>query len=180
MRGMDRLAVFGWDDTLPRLLSRLERYAALTPSAVGAEGATQLLQARNATGLACYRHLLPMARSEQYDAALISASAFAGEIANAAAERGADLIVRADGLDAESLSSVASAAVQHGVALSVIRTAFPTPSLVARRPRRERRATSDGPRARYSSTGSRPRRPPRCWPTRWPASPPSAHRCHRR
>lgn len=131
---MDRLAVFGWDDDLPRLLSRLDRYASLTATAVGAEGATELLQARNATGLACYRHLLPMARSEDYDAALISGAgaggaALAGEIANAAAERGADLIALADRLDAESLSAVASAAVQHGVAMSVIRTAFPAPAL---------------------------------------------------
>ena len=134
MRHMDRLAVFGWDDDLPRLLSRLDRYASLTATAVGAEGATELLQARNATGLACYRHLLPMARSEDYDAALISSAGaggadLAGEIANAAAERGADLIARADRLDAESLSAVASAAVQHGVAMSVIRTAFPAPAL---------------------------------------------------
>lgn len=129
MRGMDRLAVFGWDDDLPRLLTRLERYASLTAIAVGAEGATELLQARNATALACYRHLLPMARSEDYDAALIGNAAFAGEIASAAAERGADLLVRADRLDAESLSAVASAAMQHGVAMSVIRTAFPAPGL---------------------------------------------------
>ncbi|MEE8337020.1 MAG: hypothetical protein V3R95_03065 [Dehalococcoidia bacterium] len=126
---MDRLAIFGWDDDLPRLLSRLDRHASLTAIAVGAQGAAELLQARNATGLACYRHLLPMARSEQYDAVLIGGDELAGEIASAAAERGADLIARADRLDAESLSAVASAAVQHGVAMSVIRTAFPAPAL---------------------------------------------------
>lgn len=126
---MDRLAVFGWDDGLPRLLTRLERHASLHATAVGAEGATELLQARNATGLACYRHLLPMARSQRYDAALIGGAVLAGEIANAAAERGADLLVRADRLDAQSLSAVASAAVRHGVALSIIRTALPAPGL---------------------------------------------------
>ena len=124
MASMDTLAVFGWRDGLPRLLSRLERHASLRAVAVGDQQATRLLRARSETGLPCYQHLLEMARATDYDAAYIDASALAGEIAELAASRGADLVVNGDDMDGEAMAAAATAAVRHGVALAVLRPAF--------------------------------------------------------
>lgn len=122
---MERLAVFGWDDELSSLLAALERHASLSAVAVGDEGAARLLQARNVTGLPGYRHLLPMARTTEYDTALISTPHLAAEVAETAAEAGADLIIRGDRIDGEALSAAATASVRWGVALTVVRPLMP-------------------------------------------------------
>ncbi len=124
MASMDTLAVFGWRDGLAGLLCRLEQRASLRAVAVGDRHATRLVQARSETGLPCYQHLLEMARATEYDAAYIGTSALAGEIADHAASRGADLLVNGDDMDGEAMSAVAAAAVRHGVALAVLRPAL--------------------------------------------------------
>ena len=116
MASMDTLAVFGWRDGLAGLLCRLERRASLRAVAVGDRHAARLVRARSETGLPCYQHLLEMARATEYDAAYIGASALAGEIADQAASRGADLLVNGDDMDGEAMSAAAAAAVRHGEA----------------------------------------------------------------
>ena len=82
------------------------------------------MRARSATGLPCFQHVLEMLRVADYEAVLIDCDLHAGEIAERAAERGADLIVSGERLDAASLASVARAATRHSVALVVLRPAL--------------------------------------------------------
>ena len=118
---MYRLAVCGWDERLPALLSHLEQRASLRPVAVGDSRPMRLASARGATGLPCYQHLLEMARVADYDAVLIETADEAAAVAQQAAARGADLLIRGDCMDAETLSAIAVAAVRHSVALVVLR-----------------------------------------------------------
>jgi hypothetical protein len=122
---MERLAVFGWHEGLPALLEGLEQHAGLRAAAVGDEAATPLMQARKATTLPCFQHLLPMARSTAYDAALVSTELTA-ELATTIAGQGADLILCGDQLDAASLSAAAEAASHAGVAVTVVRPSMPS------------------------------------------------------
>ena len=98
------------------------RSCAPSPSAPGTP--PELVRARSATGLPCFQHVLEMLRVADYEAVLIDCDLHAGEIAERAAERGADLIVSGERLDAASLASVARAATRHSVALVVLRPAL--------------------------------------------------------
>lgn len=77
--------------------------------------------ARAATGLPCYQHVLEMLRSADYDAALIGAAESAAQVAQAAAGRGAALLLVGDQADGATLLEAAEAALQHRVPLTVIR-----------------------------------------------------------
>lgn len=127
---MERLAIFGWHESLPALLDALERHAGLRAAAVGDEAAMRLMQARNATALPCFQHLLPMARSTAYDVALISTPELSPELAAAVAERGADLILCGDQMDAAALGAAAEAATREGVAVTVVRPSVPSASFL--------------------------------------------------
>ena len=124
MAPMQRLAVCGWDDDSPTLLQRLEQRAELRAVAVGARHTAELVRARSSTGLPCFQHVLEMLRVADYEAVLIDCDLHAGEIAELAAQRDADLIVSGERLDAASLAAVARAATLHSVALVVLRPAL--------------------------------------------------------
>ncbi len=121
---MDRLIVCGWDDDAEPLLEALRLHANLQPVAVGDERAANLVRARAATRLSCYQYLLPMVDRLDFDAALIGGSDVAASLATSAAERGADLLLLGDRMDAEALETAALSATRHGVAFAVLRPAL--------------------------------------------------------
>lgn len=116
---MPRLVLCGWNDGTPELAAALELQG-LVPVAVGDRRPARLAQARERTGLPCYQHLREMARGVDYDAALIDCEADAVEMASAAAEQGADLVVTTRAAGAESLVAIEAAARRGGVALALV------------------------------------------------------------
>lgn len=118
---MDRLVVCGWDDDTEPLLEALRLHAGLQAVAVGDERAASLVRARTATRLSCYQHLLPMVERGDFDAALVGESDMAAELAASAAQRGADLLLLGDHVDADTLETAAMSATRLGVAFAVLR-----------------------------------------------------------
>ena len=116
---MPRLVICGWNDGTPELAAALELQG-LVPVAVGDRRPAHLAQAREHTGLPCYQHLHEMGRGVDYDVALIDCEADAAEMATAAAEQGADLVVTARAAAAESLVAIEAAARRAGVALALV------------------------------------------------------------
>src|SRR5215207_3450598 len=107
---MDRLAVFGWTPTTPSLLAALTTGADLEVAAVGDERSSALARARGEVQAPCFHHLREMARVADFDVALIGAVDGAGDIAEVAAQRGADLLLDGSGADGDTLTRAAEAA----------------------------------------------------------------------
>jgi hypothetical protein len=122
-----RLLVCGWHEESPALLAALERHAGLRAVAVGDASAAQLVRAREATRLPGYQHLHEMARGAEYEALLLERPTLALPLAEIAAERGADLLVRAASVDGDTLAEIAETASRHGVALVTLRPALRLP-----------------------------------------------------
>lgn len=118
---MDRIAVFGWDEATRPQLEVLERVAGLRPIAVGDRRPAALVRARRATGLPCYQHVLEMLRAADYDAALINAATGGAQAVQAAAARGAALLVVGAHADAATLMEAAEAALRYRVPLTILR-----------------------------------------------------------
>ena len=95
--------------------------------AVGDASAAQLARAREATRLPGYQHLHEMARGAEYEALLLERPSLAQPLAEIAAERGADLLVRASSVDGDTLGEIAEAAARHHVALVTLRPALRLP-----------------------------------------------------
>ncbi len=95
--------------------------------AVGDASAAQLVRAREATRLPGYQHLHEMARGAEYEALLLERPSLAQPLAEIAAERGADLLVRAASVDGDTLGEIAEAAARHHVALVTLRPALRLP-----------------------------------------------------
>ncbi len=121
------LLVCGWREESPSLLAALERHAGLRAVAVGDASAAQLVRARETTRLPGYQHLREMARGTEYEAVLLERPSLALPIAEIAAERGADLLVRAAGADGDALAEIAAVASRHGVALVTLRPTLRLP-----------------------------------------------------
>src|SRR5688500_9209142 len=100
---MDQLAVFGWMHSTPALLAALGAGAGLRASAVGEPHPSALARARRALGVPCFHHLHEMARVADFQVALIGPVDDAGELTEAAARRGAALLLDAAAADGETL-----------------------------------------------------------------------------
>ncbi|MSP21483.1 MAG: hypothetical protein EXR66_00400 [Dehalococcoidia bacterium] len=132
---MDRLAIFGWTYSTPALAAALAEGADLEAAAVGDERSAALARARGALGVPCFHHVRAMARVADFDVALIGGVEGAADIAEAAARRGADILLDGVWADGETLNRAAEAATRYGVALVVLRPwlrAAGVPSVVAR------------------------------------------------
>lgn len=132
---MDRLAIFGWTHSTPALVAALAEGAGLEAAAVGDERPAALARARGALGVPFFHHVREMARAADFEVALIGGVEGAGDIAEAAARRGADLLIDGAWADGDTLARAAEAATRYGVALVVLRPwlrAPGLPSVVAR------------------------------------------------
>lgn len=128
---MDQLAIFGWTRNTPALVAALAAEAGLEASAVGDEHPAALARARGALEVPCFHHVHEMARLAAFDVALIGAVEAAADIAEAAARRGADVLLDGASADGETLSRAAAAATRYGVALVVLRPWLRAPGLPA-------------------------------------------------
>ncbi|MCC6237059.1 MAG: hypothetical protein IT299_05740 [Dehalococcoidia bacterium] len=118
---MRRLAVYGWSDATPTLLVALRERAGFEAVAIGDERPAALVRARAATGLPGFQHVREMARKADCDAVLVGDGALAAEVAEAAAARGAALLLAGGSAGADVLERAAVAAERHGVELRVLR-----------------------------------------------------------
>ena len=115
------LAVCGWDTQTPALVRALADHGGLRAVAVGDQHASQLVRARELTGLPCYQHLREMLRAADYRAVLLQTADDAAVLAAIAADRDAQLLVIANQLDGPALAGVAAAAASRGGNLWLLR-----------------------------------------------------------
>lgn len=140
---MNRLAVYGWSDDMLPLLQALREEAALEPVAIGDERPAALVRARGATGLACFQHVHEMTRAADFDVVLVGPGAYAADVAEASAVRGADVIVVGAEATASTLARAAEAAARYGVAFGVFRPWLRSAGLSFARARLAAEANSD-------------------------------------
>ena len=115
------LAVCGWDTRTPALVRALADHGGLRAVAVGDQHASQLVRAREHTGLPCYQHLREMLRAADYRTVLLQTADDAEVLTAIAADRDARLLVLADQLDGPTLAGVATAAASGGGILWLLR-----------------------------------------------------------
>lgn len=129
-----RLAVCGWDESVPSLLAALEASEAFRGTRVVDHGTSALVRARQVTGLPCALHPAAALRDTEVDAVLLAAPGHAAAAVDAARRRHTTLIVVPEALDPASIRLAAEGAVQDSLTLATLRPAYRAsglPSVVA-------------------------------------------------
>ncbi|MDO9443808.1 MAG: hypothetical protein Q7K37_00695 [Dehalococcoidia bacterium] len=119
-----RLAVCGWDESVPSLLAALEASQAFRATRVVDHGTSALVRARQATGLPCALHPAAALRDTEVDAVLLAAPGHAAAAVDAARRRHTTLIVAPEALDPASILLAAEGAVQDSLTLATLRPVY--------------------------------------------------------
>jgi hypothetical protein len=116
-----RLIACGWTKDTERLLALLASRAHFEAVAVADTRPTALAGAGAATDLPRYHHTLEAVRRLEHDVVLIDGVEDASALVEAAASRGAAILLRGDTADADALDAAAEAANAGGAALVLVR-----------------------------------------------------------
>jgi len=119
-----RLAVCGWDESVPALLAALEASEAFQATRVVDHGTSALVRARQVTGLPCALHPAAALRDTEVDAVLLAAPGHAAAAVDAARRRHTMLIVAPEALDPASIRLAAESAAQDSLTLATLRPAY--------------------------------------------------------